>query len=46
MSNFTVNGIYSYTRSDVYRYIGSYPTNENKLKEVLNVTKEIINILK
>lgn len=33
MSNFTVNGVYSYTSSNIYSYLGRVPTNETKLKE-------------
>ena len=33
MSNFTVNGVYSYTSANIYSYLGRVPTNETKLKE-------------
>ncbi|MCQ2754607.1 MAG: hypothetical protein MJ231_06130 [bacterium] len=33
MSNFTVNGIYSYTSSQVYSYLGNFNINNNKLKD-------------
>ena len=33
MSNFTVNGVYSYSRANIYSYLGRVPSNETKLKE-------------
>ena len=33
MSNFTVNGVYSYTSSNIYSYLGRVPSSETKLKE-------------
>ncbi len=33
MSNFTVNGVYSYNSANIYSYLGRVPTNETKLKE-------------
>ena len=33
MSNFTVNGVYSYTSSNIYSYLGRVPTSERKLQE-------------
>lgn len=33
MSNFTVNGVYSYTSSNIYSYLGRVPVNERKLEE-------------
>ena len=33
MSNFTVNGVYSYTRSNIYSYLGRIPANERTLAE-------------
>ena len=32
MSNFTVNGVYSYTSANIYSYLGRIPSNETKLK--------------
>ena len=36
MSNFTVNGVYSYTRANIYSYLGRVPSNETKLKEAFD----------
>ena len=36
MSNFTVNGVYSYTRANIYSYLGRVPSNEIKLKEAFD----------
>ena len=33
MSNFTVNGVYSYTGSSIYSYLGRLPRNNTVLKE-------------
>jgi len=33
MSNFTVNGVYSYNSANIYSYLGRVPNNETKLKE-------------
>lgn len=33
MSNFTVNGVYSYTSSNIYSYLGRIPANEYRLKK-------------
>ena len=33
MSNFTVNGVYSYTSANIYSYLGRLPTNNAALKE-------------
>lgn len=32
MSNFTVNGVYSYTSSNIYSYLGRMPANSNALE--------------
>lgn len=36
MSNFTVNGVYTYTSSNIYSYLGRVPTNERTLKEAFD----------
>ncbi len=36
MSNFTVNGVYSYTSANIYSYLGRVPTNSEKLKEAFD----------
>ena len=33
MSNFTVNGVYSYTSANIYSYLGRVPTTNAALKE-------------
>ena len=36
MSNFTVNGVYSYTSANLYSYLGRVPSNERTLKEAFD----------
>ena len=36
MSNFTVNGVYSYTSSNIYSYLGRVPANERTLKRAFD----------
>ena len=36
MSNFTVNGVFSYTSSNIYSYLGRLPINEKKLEEAFD----------
>ena len=36
MSNFTENGVYSYTSANLYSYLGRVPTNERALKEAFD----------
>jgi len=36
MSNFTVNGVYSYSSSSLYSYLGRVPTNSRALKEAFD----------
>ena len=36
MSNFTVNGVYSYSRANIYSYLGRVPANERKLEEAFD----------
>lgn len=36
MSNFTVNGVYSYTSANIYSYLGRVPSNENTLKRAFD----------
>lgn len=36
MSNFTVNGVYSYTSANIYSYLGRVPSSESKLKEAFD----------
>ncbi len=36
MSNFTVNGVYSYTTANIYSYLGRVPSNERQLKEAFD----------
>ncbi|MBR6126697.1 hypothetical protein IKQ21_03340, partial [bacterium] len=36
MSNFTVNGVYSYTSANIYSYLGRVPTNSRTLQEALD----------
>ncbi len=33
MSNFTVNGVYTYSSSNVYSYLGIVPSNQRQLQE-------------
>ena len=33
MSNFTVNGVYSYTSANLYSYLGRVPANSRELKD-------------
>ncbi len=33
MSNFTVNGVYSYSSANIYSYLGRVPVSERKLEE-------------
>ena len=36
MSNFTVNGVYSYSRANIYSYLGRVPANSRKLEEAFD----------
>lgn len=36
MSNFTVNGVYSYTSANIYSYLGRVPSNETTLKRAFD----------
>lgn len=36
MSNFTVNGVYSYTSANIYSYLGRVPSSSTKLKELFD----------
>ena len=36
MSNFTVNGVYSYTSSNIYSYLGRVPISSAKLEEAFD----------
>ena len=36
MSNFTVNGVYSYSRANIYSYLGRVPSSETRLKEAFD----------
>ncbi len=36
MSNFTVNGVYSYTSANIYSYLGRVPSSESQLKEAFD----------
>ena len=36
MSNFTVNGVYSYTSSNIYSYLGRVPANQTTLREAFD----------
>ena len=36
MSNFTVNGVYTYTSANIYSYLGRVPTSETRLRETFN----------
>ena len=36
MSNFTVNGVYSYTSSNIYSYLGRVPANNRALQEAFD----------
>ena len=36
MSNFTVNGVYSYTSSNIYSYLGRVPISSSKLEEAFD----------
>ena len=36
MSNFTVNGVYSYTSSNIYSYLGRVPSNARKLEQAFD----------
>ena len=39
MSNFTVNGVYSYTSSNIYSYLGRVPSSQKKLEEAFHEFK-------
>ena len=36
MSNFTVNGVYSYSTANIYSYLGRVPSSERRLEEAFN----------
>ena len=36
MSNFTVNGVYSYKSANIYSYLGRVPANETALKNAFD----------
>ena len=36
MSNFTVNGVYSYTSANIYSYLGRVPSSSTKLEEAFD----------
>lgn len=36
MSNFTVNGVYSYTSANIYSYLGRVPSSEAQLKRAFD----------
>ena len=36
MSNFTVNGVYSYTSANIYSYLGRVPANERTLEKAFD----------
>ena len=36
MSNFTVNGVYSYTSANIYSYLGRTPINSNALERAFD----------
>lgn len=36
MSNFTVNGVYSYSSANIYSYLGRVPSSSQKLEEAFN----------
>ena len=36
MSNFTVNGVYSYTSSNIYSYLGRVPSSSTKLERAFD----------
>lgn len=36
MSNFTVNGVYSYTSANIYSYLGRVPSNEKALERTFD----------
>ena len=36
MSNFTVNGVYSYSKANIYSYLGRVPSNERRLEEAFD----------
>lgn len=36
MSNFTVNGVYSYSSANIYSYLGRVPVNSRKLEEAFD----------
>jgi len=36
MSNFTVNGVYSYTSANIYSYLGRVPSDSKKLEEAFD----------
>ena len=39
MSNFTVNGVYTYTSSNIYSYLGRVPSSANSLKQAFQEYK-------
>lgn len=36
MSNFTVNGVYSYSSANIYSYLGRVPSNSRKLEQAFD----------
>ena len=40
MSNFTVNGVYSYSSANIYSYLGRVPTSSRKLEEAFDEYSE------
>lgn len=36
MSNFTVNGVYSYSSANIYSYLGRVPSNSTKLEQAFD----------
>ena len=36
MSNFTVNGVYSYTSANIYSYLGRTPVNSTSLERAFD----------
>ena len=45
MSNFTVNGVYSYSSANIYSYLGRVPSSSQKLEEAFNEFQGIISKL-
>ena len=47
MSNFTVNGVYSYSAANIYSYLGRVPIDKSNLERfALELTKNKTSVIK